>query len=161
MASPICERIAVKVKVRLGLIDEDDGYETTVSQVVRPTRLGGFTPKDYQLIVTQGNMIYNREQSRHGNPPAIAWVIPFIIAGVIKQNESDTTAVAALKNTFAADVIKAVTSVADWHNWDQLAIDTTFGNVDDYTGSDGQAGFKIGMNVLFRVDEDDPYTARA
>jgi hypothetical protein len=75
--------------------------------------------------------------------------------------ESTTSKIDALRNTFAADCIKAIcTPVASWHNWDTLAIDSTISQVDNIT-TEETSGFKLTLAIVFRVTENDPYTARS
>lgn len=163
MATPINEQIAVKLKTRLGLISSDNSYETTISEVVRPTQRGNFHPQDWQLFVTQEGEEPNAEMSHPGNPPAQAWDLVFSVIGMIRQGKDETTANDTHKNQFKADVIKAVTvPQASWHNWDGLAINTTFGSVEPYRADDGSgSGFQMAVNVLYRVSENDPYEVRA
>lgn len=161
MATSVAEQIAVKVRTRLLLIDEDSGYETTAAAVERPRRVATFTPKDYNLILTQGNLSVVPELSHPGNPPATAWLLPFTIAGTLMPSSEVTTAVDTLKNQFWSDVVKALTNATSWHNWDGLAINSEISGVEDFQASDGSgAGFKVTLDVTFRTDEDDPYTVR-
>jgi hypothetical protein len=159
MAISIAEQIAVKVKTRLGLIDADDGYETTVAEVVRARRTGGFRPKDYQLIVTQGTITRNEAISCPGNPPAQGWNLPFVVAGLLRPADAATTPIDTLKNQFWADVVKALNNGNDWYNWDQLAVNSHITDVEDVT-TDDSAGFQLTLVVQFRTDENDPYVKR-
>lgn len=162
--TPIVEQIAAKIKTRLGLISSSSGYETTASGVVRPTRTGGFRPKDYQLIVVQESATKNQQLSCPGNPPSIAWNQPFRIAAELLQSKNDTSAIDTLRNTFAADVQKALTTATgDWAQWDGLAVNSMIGQIDTYLddGETNVAGFQIVLTVIYRVSENDPYTVRA
>lgn len=162
MATAVSEQIAVVVATRLGLISTGNGYETTASSVERPTVKGGFSPNDYQIVMTQGDITPDSELSHPGNPPATAWVMPIIIAGILRPSESDTTASDTLKNEFAADVIKSVGNATPWHTFGGLAINAAFGVVEDYQAPDGSgSGFKITLLVTFRTDETNLYNVRA
>lgn len=162
MATAVSERIAAVVATRLGLISTGAGYETTTSGVERPTVKGGFSPDDYQIVLTQGDITPDPELSHPGNPPATAWVMPIIIAGILRPSESDTTASDTLKNQFWADVVKAVTNATPWHTFGGLAINAAFGAVQNYQADDGSSsGFKVELLVTYRTDENDPYTVRA
>jgi hypothetical protein len=161
MAVAISEQIALKVKQRLQLIDEAIGYETTVSgTVVRPTRIWTGTPEDYQLIVVQGALEKNPELSYDGNPPATCWNLPFVITGQIRPSEEDSVSVESLCNEFGADILKAITSPANWYNWDGLAIDSQVTSLENFVG-DQITGVRVNFVVMFRTSENDPYTVRA
>jgi hypothetical protein len=162
MATPISEQIAVVVKSRLEAITTGNGYETTQSGVIRPKRIETTQPKDYQITIAQGDKTPNEALSHPGNPPAICWDFPFTISGILRQSETDTTAQDTLKNTFEADVIKSLTSVSNWHTMGGLAINSTISNVEDYFDAEAEAGaFRVVLTVMYRVSENDPYTARA
>lgn len=161
MATSIAEQIAAKVQTRLTAISTGGGYETTAAQVVRPKRINTFQPKDYTLVVTQENIVAVPELSCPGNPPATAWRLSFLIAGVLRQSESDTTAIEKLKNQFWADCVKALNTGTSWWNWDGLAIDSTISDVGMFQDGDGSdAGFRMSLAVTFRTSENDPYTQR-
>ena len=160
MATPISEQIAAKIATRLAGITVANGYELTVSEVARPLRFDGFRPQNNQLIVTQGNLTRNDELSAPGNPPATAYDLEFMIAGLLMPTESSTSKIDTLRNTFASDTIKAIcTPAASWHNWDTLAIDTKVGDVTDIT-TEESSGFKLSLTVTFRTTENNPYQSR-
>lgn len=160
MPTAISEQIVDKVRTRLGNIKVSGGYEVTVSEVVRPTRFGGFRPQHLQLVVTQGSLAKNQELSVPGNPPATAYDMEVNVAGLLMPSESATDKIDALRNQFAADVIKAIcTPQASWHNWDTLAIDTQIGDVDDVT-TEESSGFRVPVTVTFRTTENNPYQSR-
>jgi len=165
MADSVAEKIATTLKTRLGLISTGSGYETTVSSVIRPTRLGGFHPDDYQIILNQGDIVKNDELSHPGNPPAQAWNYPFEIIGILRPSETSTLAIDKFKNTFWADIVKAITTSADstpWHTFGSQAINSTIGQVTDYRTDDGgEGGFQVDLLVTFRTDETNPYNVRA
>jgi len=162
MALPVSEQIALKVQQRLQNITVANGYEVTVTgTVIRPPRIWEGSPKDYQVVIAQGEMTRNDDLSYPANPPVVAYDLPFTIVGELRPSEHDTTPIETLCNTFAADAIKAICSPqASWHNWDGLAIDTTIASVVN-TNSEEAAAFKLEMTVTFRTPENDPYTVRA
>lgn len=160
MALPVSEQILAAVRTRLLLIDEDDDYEVTVTDVVRPTRIAGHIPEDWQLTVSLVSIAESESDFRPGNPAKIAWVMELLIVGELRPSESDDTSIDTYRSTFHANIVKAITSVGnDWHNWNNLAIDTTFGSADTVETETGSA-IGVAMTVLFRTDENDPYTAR-
>ena len=161
MADPISEKIAVIVRSRVAAISTGAGYETTVSGAIRPRRIPTDRPKDYQVVVTQGDKVHNVTQSHAGNPPAKAWDFPFMINAILLPQKTNTKSADTLKNIFEADITKSLTSVASWHTFGGNAITATIDAVTDYTSTDGgEAGFQVVLTVLFRVSEFDPYTLR-
>lgn len=160
MPTAVSEQIMQKVATRLATITVVGGYEVTVSEVVRPTRYGGFRPQHLQLVVTQGGLTKNEVLSAPGNPPKTAWDMEIVIAGLLMPLETATDKIDALRMQFSSDVIKAIcTPTASWHNWDTLAIDTQIGSVDDVTTEEA-SGFKTSITVTFRTDENNPYQSR-
>lgn len=160
MATPILEQVALKLYTRLGLITTANGYETTASGIVRPTKLFSGRLKDYQIIISQGTVELNDDLSRPGNPPAVAWDIPFSIFGELRPSDTSTKAIESLCNEFGADIIKAIcTPAASWHNWDGLAIDSQFTSV-DIANSEEFVGVKVELTVTIRTAESNPYTLR-
>jgi hypothetical protein len=152
--TPISEQIIQLLYERLELSG------VAVGGVIRPTQTGGFQPKDYQIIITQGSKSPNDDLSYPGNPPAVAWDWPISIAAIVRQSEDDLTAIDTLKNQFCADVSKAITTGSQWWNWNNLAIDTKISDITDYQASDGSgSGCELTVTITYRVAEDDPYRA--
>jgi hypothetical protein len=161
MADPVSEQILDKVRHRLTAIKTSAGFELDVSEVVRPSRFGGFRPQHLQLVVTLGGMTRNTELSHPGNPPATAWDMEVVVAGLLMPPETFAGKIDALRAKFAADTIKAIcTPAASWHNWDSLAILSELGDIEDVT-TEESSGFRLPMTVTFRVDEGNPYTVRS
>ena len=162
MPTAITEQIAVILKNRLAAISTASGYETTASGgVIRPTRMGGFQPKDYQIIINQGDKTPNESHHHPGNPPATAYDMTFQIACVLRPSELDSTFADTLKNQFEADVIKSLAQGVAWWNFGGLAIDSRVEAVMDYESDDGsQLGFAVDFVVTYRVSENDPYVSR-
>ena len=162
MATPISEQIAVVVRNRLAAISTGSGYETTTTGAIRPTKQGVTQPKDYQIIVKEGDKTENAELSHPGNPMAVAWNFPFLIRGIVRPSDTNTTALGTIKNTFEADVDKSLRSVANWHTFGGLAINATITQAVQEDSDDVGAGvFVMTLNVIYRVSETDPYTVRA
>ena len=158
--TPVIEQIAQKVQQRLGLIAVDAGFQTTATDVVRPTRTGGFCPDDYQLIFAQESKAENDALSCPGNPPLQAWDVPFRIAAELLQSKDDRRPIDMLRNEFEADAIRALTKpqIGYWAQWDGLAINSKIANVETYLDDTEQvAGFHIILTVQYRTPEDNPY----
>lgn len=153
MAEPVPERIAEHVRSRLAPI--------AAGGAIRPTRLGDFQPKDYQVVITQGDVIRNPALDCPGNPPAIARVIPFIVAGILRPSEKLTTPIATLKNEFWSTCVKAINTGSAWWNWNGLAIDSQVSDVENYSDEDGNSGFHLNLRITFRTDENDLTVVRS
>ena len=164
MATSVPELIARQVKIRLGLISTGSGYETTVDGVERPLRIADFSPKNFQIVLTQEDMTENVELGAAGNPPAKAWDLPFRISGMLRPTETSTTPLDGFKNRFQADITKAlgVPITGDWAQWEGLAITSNVGTVENDTDNDGSSGMVyIMLTVTFRTDETNLFVNRA
>ena len=120
MATTIPEQIAVKLKARLETITTGNGYENTVSEVIRPTWKGEeIHPKDDQIILTQGTQSWSPELSHAGNPGAWAWQLPFEISGGLRPSETSITPIDTFRNQFLGDIHRAIggDGSATWPNW--------------------------------------------
>lgn len=152
MTEPVAEQIMAKVRTRVA----------TAFDAFRSSRVATWQPKDQATHVFQGNLTPNPEISCPGNPPAQGWTLQAAVAGVVKPSDRDTTPVDTYKNRMGADILAAITNATTWHNWDGLAVNTEMGEIEDFTAADGSAsGVIVRLNIYFRTDEDDMYTARA
>lgn len=153
MAEPIVEQIMAAVKARM---------DSAFSEAYRSTRIATWQPKDLVVHVHQGTLTPNAELSCPGNPPAQAYDLEAIVAGITKPSDREQTAIDTFKNRMGADIIAAATDAALWHQWGSLAINTTIGPVEEYVEeSGGFAGVMVKFLITFRVDENNPYTVRA
>jgi len=153
MAEPIVEQIMSAVKTRM---------DAAFSEAYRSTRIATWQPKDLVIHVHQGALTPNAELSCPGNPPAQAYDLEAIVAGIVKPSDRELTAIDTFKNRMGADIIVAATNATLWHQWGSLAINTTIGPVEDYTeDSGGFAGVLVKFLITFRVDETSPYNVRA
>lgn len=152
MTEPVVEQIVAAVRSRMAAF--------TLSY--RSTAVATWQPKDLVVNVYQGVMTPNEELSCPGNPPAQAFDLPVIVAGITKPSDKDPTAIDTFRNRMAANIIKYATNAALWHQWGGLAINTTIGPVEPYVEeTGGMHGISVTFVITFRTDEDDPYTVRA
>lgn len=153
MTEPVVEQIMANVRTRMAVAFDD---------VYRSTRVGTWQPKDLVLHVHQGTLSPNAELSCPGNPPAQAYDLKAIVAGIVKPSDASTVAVDTFRNRLGADIITAATNATLWHQWGGLAINTTIGTVEEYTEeTGGLSGVMVTFTITFRTDENDPYTVRA
>lgn len=112
MAEPVIELCAVAIKTQLATITVANGYLTEVAEVIRPTRMGGYTPKDKQIVMFQGDRHPPEDGEVEGKSE---WVQEFVLSLGLMPTESDTTAADTFVNRFAADVEKALkTNESAW-----------------------------------------------
>jgi hypothetical protein len=152
MTEPVVEQIMANVRTRMAAAF-DNAY--------RSTRVATWQPKDLVVHVHQGSLTQNVELSCPGNPPATAYDLEAIVAGIVKPSDAETTPIDTFRNRMGADIVKAATDATNWHQWGGLAINTTHGPIEDYIDETGGcAGVMVRFTITFRVDEDDPYTVR-
>ena len=160
-ARPISEQIATKLFDRIHLLAADFTASTSVSEVIRPVRMGGFTPKHLQIVVTQSDPEEVPELFVPGNPPAIAYRQRFNIRCHIMPSEKDPTPFDEYANTMTADVVKAVTHVgATWFTFDGLAIDARWESREFIDADGGVDGINVPLSITYRTSEYDPYAVR-
>ena len=153
MTEPISEQIMATVRSRMAAV---------FTNAYRSRRIGTWQPKDLVVHVHQGTITPNAEMSCPGNPPAQAYDLEVIVAGIVKPSDDSTTAIDTFKNRMSADIVKAATDASLWHQWGALAVNTTIGPVEEYTEeTGGLAGVVVRFFVTFRTAENDPYSVRA
>lgn len=135
-------------------------FNTTVSEVIRPTKFGGYTPKNWQIVITSDTDI-NEELSHPGNPPATCFVTTFAIRCHVIPSERSETPIDTLTSQFAADVRKAICTSTTWYTMGGYAVIADFGKPEQIASETSIGGIVVPLVVTFRTDEDDPYTVRA
>jgi hypothetical protein len=152
MTEPVVEQIMANVRTRMA----------AAFTAFRSTRVATWQPKDLVVHVHQGSLTPNQELSCPGNPPATAYDLEAIVAGIVKPSDAEAIAVDTFRNRMGADIVKAATNAELWHQWGGLALNTVHGPIEDYMDETGGfAGVMVKFTITFRVDEDDPYQARA
>jgi hypothetical protein len=152
MSEPVVEQIMANVRTRMA----------AAFTAFRSTRVATWQPRDLVVHVHQGSLTPNAELSCPGNPPATAYDLEAIVAGIVKPSDAETIAVDTFRNRMGADIVKAATDAELWHQWGGLALNTTHGPIEDYMDETGGfAGVMVRFTITFRVDEDDPYQVRA
>lgn len=158
----VLEKIAVELTTRLAAMVDSDDYQTAVASVKRLPRNGGdYTPEHLQILIRQGDDEIDDELSFPGNPPAVAHRQTFNIRCHVMTSERDTDVVDSISNTFAADVIKCITAGNNWYQFDSNATDATIGAIEPINEDGGPDGFNIPIRIMYRVSENNPYTARS
>ena len=158
----VLDKIADELVTRLTTLTVEATEQTTVSEVVRPTRLGTYTPKDLQIVVLQANPELVPELMCPGNPPAEAWRQVFNLYLHSKPSETDTESADAKINRFIADVRKVVcTPAATWHNFGGWSIDAVWQTMENIDSGEQIDGVNMPLAITYRTDEGNPYNVRA
>lgn len=161
MSLTVIEEITAVLIDRLEtLIDSVE--ETTVSEVIQPTRLGTWTPRDLQIVVVQANPELVPELMCPGNPPAEAWRQVFNLYLHLKPSETDDEPSDPKLNRFVADVRKVVCQPqTTWHNFDGWSIDANWLTMDNIDSGEGIDGINVPLAITYRTDQNNPYQVRA
>jgi hypothetical protein len=163
MPTAVPELIAIELKSRLEAITVANGYEITAQAVYRVNRdATGWTPRDKTLVISQQGAERDEEADHEGNPPAIGFVLPFLITGFVRQSDRATAPDQSRVNQMEASIRKAITSEANWHTFDGNAYNAQLGGASNISEDEGRfAGVAVELQVFYRVSETDPYTVRA
>lgn len=158
MPLAIVDQIANAITDRVALMVDNDAYEIGIIEVVVPTRVGEFTPRDRQIVIVQGDDERVTDLDIPGNPPGIArrqtWNIRCHLMPDEGSGEDEV-------NQAAADIVKAITTPnSTWHNWGGLAINTELGRIEYVSFDGGPDGVNVPIHVLYRVSEYSPFVSR-
>ena len=148
---PIVEQIAQAIEARLKTITTDNGYQFTVAGVARPTREGGYKPRDKLLVLQQENPEEADDQ------PAMyrQWWQPWRIDLYVKPPDKSITPIDQTVNIYRAEVEKALLTDRTFGG---LALDARIRPQIDWETVDGAfEGTSIMLAVLYRHLETDPY----
>ena len=161
MATAISELIAIEMQTRLQQIKKTNGYETDVSEVVRPTRDDKSQPKDNQIFLTTSTNSRAEEFDCQGNPPAFGYRQEYEINAVIRASQNDSSSSSKLQATLSSDIIKSIVQGVAWWQMDGNSIQTEFSNITKYNAPDGSAaGVRVSVTVIYRSDSTNPYNVR-
>lgn len=161
VATPIPEKIAIELVSRLEGITEGEGYAFTTPHVSRVSLDGReWSPKHNGIIVVQKDQERQPENDYAGNPPAIAYLLPFEITGYIRTPEHQEFADWSEINDMEAAIKKAVVSIgSDWFSFVNNAFNAQWGSV-AYFRTTAHTGVTVTLDVQYRVSELDPFTVR-
>jgi hypothetical protein len=158
---PVVSRIADELFARLQRLAAGDSDYTQVYEVIKPTRLGQYTPRHLQIVVTKGTAEELTELSCPGNPPSIAWKQTFNIRCHVMPSEKDPTPVDEYCEVFEADVIRIVCNYSRWWTFGELAINAEWLPSESIDSDGSFDGMNVPIAITYRVDEGNPYNVRA
>ena len=163
MPTAVPELIALELKSRLEAITIANGFEITAQAVYRVNRdATAWTPRDKSIVITQQASERDEDADHEGNPPAIGFILPFVVTGFVRQSDRATAPDQAKVNQIEASIRKAITSGANWHSFDGNAYNAQLGGASNISEDEGRfAGVAVELQVFYRVSETDPYTVRA
>lgn len=161
MADPIDDKIAQELLSRVQNVTTGNGYEQTLS-ALRPTGTQrDVKPQNGRAVIFEIDREEDEEHAIPGEPNAVAYRLLMGVAVYVRPSESSSTAIDTLVNRAAADVQKAIRNSGTWHTFDDNAIHARMMAPIKFETEDGSHdGVLIPVEILFRVDEDDPYSAR-
>lgn len=161
MPVTVCESIALELYDRLLVLVGNTTYPIDIVEVVRPTRLGNYTPRDMQIVLTQGESEVVEELSCPGNPPAIARRQRWNCHCHLMNDETSEESIDARINEFYGCVVQAICDPAnEWHTFGGYAIDAMIGDPEMINADGGIDGVTVPVYATYRTDENDPYELR-
>jgi hypothetical protein len=162
---PVVERIASELFDRLSLLAAGYSDYFIASEVIRPTRLDVGTPKNLQIVLTQGSPEVDEELGCPGNPPATAYRIVFNIRCRVMPSERDTTPVDEYINVMAAEVVRVVCDETEltypWHTMENLAVNAEWQPHENIDSDGSYDGVNVPLLITYRVSENNPFEVRA
>ncbi len=151
------------VKARLETVRVVNGYSHDIADVARPRREGRYAPQHLLAVITHKDIEHDEDLSHPGNPPAVAWILPVRIVGIVFPSDLIETAIDEVADSFGADLQKAIAvPAASWQTFSDNAINATIGpliDADDVE-SDDASGKEFELRITYRVDETDPNNVR-
>jgi hypothetical protein len=171
MSTPIPERLANVLALRLQEITVANGYPFDVTEVVRPNREGNTMRYTHQSIrIDQMALDRVEDLDCPGNPPALCWSQSFDVRCYARNSnrpddmQDPEVGMPHTTNTneMLAAALKAITDADQWHTMDNLGFDTRFGDVVAFSADDGEYnGHMVTIACFYRAAENDPYNVRA
>ena len=79
----------------------------------------------------------------------------------VMQSQHDETPTEDLLSRLAADVMVACTDAPNWHQWDEIAINSEFGSLETVPNDGGIDAAMLPLVVSYRITEGNPYEVRA
>ena len=157
---PVVERIADELFARLQKLTAGYSAMFIASEVIRPTRVDGYTPKNRQIVLTFGQEERVNELDCPGNPPAVAYRQTFNIRCHVAPSEKDPTPVERYVALMAASVMQVVGDANRWHTFSELSINAEWQTREDIAGEGGTDGCNMPIAITYRVDETNPFNLR-
>ncbi len=157
---PVVERIADELFARLQRLAAGYSAVFIASEVIRPKRVDGYTPKDRQIVLTLGQEERINELDCPGNPPAVAYRQTFNVRCHVCPSEKDPTPIDRYVSLMAASVMQVIGEPNRWHTFGELSMNAEWLPREDIFGEGGTDGCNMQIAVTYRVDETNPFNVR-
>ena len=152
----LVEQIARAIHARLKQIEQIAGEP--IAGVLRPTRLGGYSPQHMLIVLEQDDEAINAELSVAGNPPATAKDQPFRITVLVRPSDRSDAPIDTLLNAARYELEKALNEDVQWGG---LAINTAVGVSSKVITVDrAMEGVEFTPVVTYRASDADPSVVR-
>ena len=158
---PVISRIADELFNRLMRLTAEYSILCPVTEVIRPTRLGGYTPKNLQVVLTKGGDERVTELDCPGSPMAEAHRQRFNIRCHVLPSEKDTTPVDEYCEVMEAAIKMVVTDATRWESFNELAITADWLACEGIDSDGSFDGVNVPIAITYRHDENNPYNVRA
>jgi hypothetical protein len=162
VARPVVYRIERALFDRVNRLAAGWSSLISIREVIIPKRINTSAPRHNQIIIERGENVRVPDNDIPGNPVAIARTQEFLIRCLIIPSEKDPTPYDEYCEVAAAEIQRVIGEPNYWWTFGGLAINSEWGdpvNIDG--GQDQVGGVVVPLVVLYRTDENDPYTVRA
>lgn len=163
----IAEQIVDELVERLERITLENDFAFDVAAVEQPNRTGK-TPsyKPRSIVVLPDDAIRDEELDLPGNPPAIAYRLDVRVVAIGSHSDTSTDPAHQDARRVAGTAVVAITTPATnphrWYTFGELAIDAEIGDQTPIASPQATlSAYAFTVSITFRVDENDPFTARA
>ena len=160
MADSILEQIAQDIQAAVNGITIELGFQQDLV-CARPTRrdlvelsTADHVPADRSVLLLQDDEEWEEALSSPGNPPRHAWRQRFALVCFVVESDESETAIDTAINRVKADV---ETKLMEDAQRSGLAVDTKLAGSVRFAPTPEQTGITVGIEVLYRVRENDPY----
>jgi len=159
---PVVALISDEIFRRLETLAAAPNDFIEICEVIRPLRLGGYTPRHLQIVMTRGDDERLPELDCPGNPPAVCKRQMFDIRGHIMPSEKDTTPNDRYRDAMVDIIEKAIRGdETTWYTMGGSAINTEWGSAIDIDSEGSFAGVMVPVLVTYRHSEGNPSEVRA
>ena len=158
---PVISLISDELFARLETLVSVPNDGIVIVGVVRPTRIGNYTPTHLLIVQTKGESVRVPESDCPGNPPAVAYSQTFNVRCHIAPSEKDPTPVERYEEVIEAAIHKAVRNTSLWHRFAGQSFNAEIMASEMVTGEGGYEGINVPVVVTYRHDEGNPYNVRA
>lgn len=148
---PILEQIAQRVKTALDAVSFSLETETVTLNVIRPTRLGGYSPEHLLCVLEQADW------KDAGDAPCgyVRRMVPFTAGFFLKPSDASTTPIDYIENVVAAEIEAAI--MAD-QTCNGLAEQVLMTDPDSAPTTDGAYWYHgVNFEVTYAHPHDNPF----